>query len=73
MSLKSRAAKRLRSIANKLDPPGAAQEKRHHPAIKNPGEPQMPGQPEGFGPVAQNPQGYVYSDVVPGRWGGPYL
>lgn len=72
MSLKIRFAKRLRSLADKLDPQEKT-EKRHHPALKNPGELKPIDQP-GSVTELHNPglsrQPRIW---LPGEWGGPYV
>lgn len=71
MTIKARMARRLRAFADKLDPPGVV-EKRHHPAIKNPGELKdiEQAKPIAVGQEKLPRETRVY---LPGKWGGPYL
>ena len=52
---------------------GTVQEKRHHPALKGPGELKDVPTEANVGQVAEKPGEHVGWWVVPGRWGGPYL
>lgn len=63
---------RLRRWADSLDPP-TAEEKRHHPALKGPGELKEVEQVKPVEALATDRPSRPTRTWLPGEWGGPYV